>query len=883
MAKSLIDVAKHENKLRKIIQLNQAGATVFTDKTSQILVSGASKSEFIEAFKDDIDKTARFLVDSLGIINSISNGLIMELETLDNTVESFFESTYEDGIISLCGVKFDINKNVSFEKSELIDFMYQNLFSINRKELSLLSKALVRYETAISDIEKAVLYPSTILADKLIEKIGYIDQQFNEFRKALNYEENSEFTSIFNRSGVTDVIQNSTFIDSRGVRQTTQTHKNNLNILSEISDGIKNNKFKYIEAIEIDGDGDVVKALKVIKQIERLKINCESKFTLKFRKLGNLKARGVFFANGLIVAEDVRDTSALIHEIAHFIHLTNNKIFTSKFVNYMINKLGQRVDFENLDVSDGIKEEYVKKSEYYNDPKEVIARALEIAALFANEKSKIIFGSDELDMIKSRNFYETLEGIYFNFKSFDDETVEEMLKLWELFYETSYSETQNTGIDNFYKINTRYQRVELEKVKTIKEILLDERKKEEKEKRALYSMVTGDNIDLIIDNRPSSLSLKRLATVIFENIGYCGGHKKSNTAKDWADITELDYATIFEKLNHLIKIKLTEKEYIMFLIELESSRGLDNLKQYVGLNGFKNIQFRMDIKKTIKENYSNGNYSKYATWQSAVTKTVFALASTEILNDLEFLKEYITTNPSSVYAISKLDGIPKEISLKLGYFLLRNFEDKGCFIPLICFTDSDFLLEYFRKTSDVVSFYKISEELRNNVSFMNEVLNIFETNDTLLIAAFSNIGKNLSTDIEFMEFWIKKEPTLIKYIDETVKFYFEPKKETNIVKEKINKIKVIQKDNFEELIKTAIIEDFEHTKTGETLKIMKVNSFISDFKAFNEYLIKNQIAYYSKYARGFIIQNIEKVACSTISIAIYSTDILANFANGTLF
>ena len=89
MAKSLIDVAKHENKLRKIIQLNQAGATVFTDKTSQILVSGASKSEFIEAFKDDIDKTARFLVDSLGIINSISNGLIMELETLDNTVESF--------------------------------------------------------------------------------------------------------------------------------------------------------------------------------------------------------------------------------------------------------------------------------------------------------------------------------------------------------------------------------------------------------------------------------------------------------------------------------------------------------------------------------------------------------------------------------------------------------------------------------------------------------------------------------------------------------------------------------------------------------------------------------------------------------------------------
>ncbi|KLE01851.1 hypothetical protein [Aliarcobacter butzleri] len=884
MAKSLIDVAKHENKLRQIIQLNEIGAILFTDKTSQAIASGVSKSEFIEAFKDDIDKTARFLVDSLGIINSIQNGLIMELSTLDNDVESFFRSTYKDGIISLCGIKFDINKRVSFGKSELIDFIYKNLFDIDKKELSFLSKALTKYETATTDIEKAVLYPSTILADKLIEKIGYIDQKFNEYRKTLSYEDNLEFTTIFNRSGVTDVIQNSTYIDSKGVRQTV--HKNHLHILSEISDGIKSDNFKYIEAIEIDGDGDVVKALKVIKQIERLKINCESKFTLKFRKLGNLNARGIFFSSNLIVAEDVRDTSALIHEIAHFIHLTNASIFESKFVNHMINKLSKRIDFNNLQVSDYEKDEISKKSKYYCDPKEIIARALEIAALFANEQSRVIFGTDDLDMIKSRAFYEGYEGIYFNFNSFDDETIEEMLQLWELFYETSYDETQNSNIDNFYKININYRRTLVENVKTAKDLLKEEMKREEKEKKALYSMVTGENIQLIINNKPSTLPLEMLSTVIFQNIEYCGAHKKSNTVDDWIQIIENDWARIFLSLNDELKSSLSNREYVMFLIELESLKILDILRTHIGLDGF-NIDFRMKLKRQFKES-KNINYTSYKNWQSQVVKSPLLFAEINILEDIDFLKSYISNNPFAARSICKLNEISKTTVMEIGYFMLENMIDKKSFIPGDCFNDFDFAFKFMSLAKDVIYFTSISEELKNSITFMNGVLPFFEGN--LLIIAFSNIGKNLSTDIEFMKYWVSKEPLLIKYVDESIKVHFEPKieekksKKSKTVTDKIEKIKEIQKENFEELIKTATIEDFEHTQTKEILKVMKVNSYISDFKAFNEYLTKNDIAYYSKYARGFIIKNIEKVQTAAIvTSTIYSAEILANFANGTLF
>ena len=424
---SLVDVAKHQNKLRKIVALNEAGAIIFTDKTAMALYGKVSKSEFINAFKADVEKTATYLIDSLGIINSIKNGLIQELDSLDNSVESFFGETYKDGVITLSGVEFIPGAKAVVSRSEIIDTIYNKLFEIDRKSLNYLARTLERYETSTSDIEKALLYPSTVMADKLIEKIGLINHKFEEFRGKLSYEELEEFTSTFNRSGITDVIQASTYVDIKGVRQIANSHKSNIPVLSEISESLKASKFKYIQALELDADSDVRKVFNVISQIERLKINIKEKFVLKFRKLGNYNARGLCINTLGIVAEDVRDSSALIHEIAHYVHLSNMQIFESKFVNYMIDKLTQRVDLNNVPVV--AQSNIAKKETYYLSREEVIARALEIAALFANETSRVIWSEADLDLIKSRSFYEEYEGIYFNFNSFDEETKDYMVKM----------------------------------------------------------------------------------------------------------------------------------------------------------------------------------------------------------------------------------------------------------------------------------------------------------------------------------------------------------------------------------------------------------------------------------------------------------------------
>ena len=130
------------------------------------------------------------------------------------------------------------------------------------------------------------------------------------------------------------------------------------------------------------------------------------------------------------------------------------------------------------------------------------------------------------------------------------------------------------------------------------------------------------------------------------------------------------------------------------------------------------------------------------------------------------------------------------------------------------------------------------------------------------------------------------EELTVKYKDKLESKTVEPETTpTNkTVGDKIEEVKHLQKQEFEEIIKSAEIVDFEHTKTGKQLKVLKVKDRIANFKAFNEYLINNGIAYYSKFAQGFIIKNLERVqVASSTALAIYSQDLLETFAKGTLF
>ena len=879
--KSLINVSKHEDKLRKIIKLNEIGSTIYTDKSSEALSFGCSKSEFIEALKKDIDKTAKDLIDSKDILLSINNGLIMDINSLDNNVENFFAKTYNKigNKVTLSGVRFFLNEKTFPTKNEIIESIYSNILQTNKKDLNNLSRSITLYETTTDKIKKTLLYPSILLADELIERVGHINTKFNKFRSTMEFDEKLSYDTTFKRSGVTEVIQNSTYINKEGILQCVHTNKS---AARKIASKLMNNEFKYIEAVEIDGDGDCEKAYKLIKQIERLKINSTHKFTLKFRKLGNLHARGVFFQSGLIVAEDVRDTSALLHEIAHFIHLSNTNIYNHDFVNYMIAKLRSRINFNNLNVTELEKEAIIKKDAYYTDSKEVIARALEVASLFAFEEGKFIQSTEEFDLIKSREFYAKYEGIYFDFLSFNDETINEMNKLYTLFYDTTYDEILDTNIDNFVKIDTSYSRIEKEK--DAYSILKEERKRQEKEKKALFSLVTSSNIELIIQNK-GSLTLRELALVIISNISYCGGHNKSMTAANWSYVCN-DKSGIVLILLEEMQENLSNKDYIGFLYELKITKLLEGIKTFALAEGF-SVSTRMSIKANIKEHITDSYFFKLKENMRFIFKTPLFFADTNLLNNTEFITKTIDVHPLVVQHLEEIKLIEKENLIKYFLYFLEKFPKKSIYMSTSSLMLNKRIMKKYLQSLDSINYLaRFSGKTFDTEEIVDVLLEKFPESQEYI---FERIGDNLKNNYDFMSKHISLNKDLERFIGDEIKYLFT--KEESII-QKIDIVVSNEKESttqeadnntdFEDLIKSSEIVDFTHTETGEILKVFRIKEKISNFKAFNKYVIKKGIAYYSRIANGFIIQNIEKVATVTGS-TLYSQELMDLFSSGKLF
>ena len=535
----------------------------------------------------------------------------------------------------------------------------------------------------------------------------------------------------------------------------------------------------------------------------------------------------------MVVAEDYRDTSALLHEIAHLIHLTNPAINNNKFVNYMIDKLTQRVDLNNVPIE--CQANIAKKDAYYTSKEEVIARALEIAALYANESSRVIWSDDDFDLIKSRSFYEEFEGIYFNFNSFDEDTKAEMLKLWELFYETSYSEVANTDIDLFVKIDTRFRITQ----KEIYELLKEADRLSTRELKELYSFVNMENIDLIINNKPHSLGIENLALVLFQKINLWSGMNQKMSVSDWSDILENQFAPIFLKLLKVVKENLDSYQYVEWLLKFKHNIAFKAVDSLLGLNGF-NLNFRTKVRSDLEK---LPNWLEFKEFRDSLVKfSPISLASKEVLEDLEFVKKFYIDNHQEALRLKESGLFDEETYMSI-YRHMYDCE-KTTFIP-----------------TDIMKIITVEEKI--------------EINNHMIETSSKN-------EIETLV-----EELTVKYKDQleskkTVEPETTPTNKT--VGDKIEEVKHLQKQEFEEIIKSAEIVDFEHTKTGKQLKVLKVKDRIANFKAFNEYLINNGIAYYSRFAQGFIIKNYERVKiASSTALAIYSQDLLETFAKGTLF
>lgn len=649
--KNLLDIKKYSNALARLVatvQLKEHSVDCYFENASQAISLGYSRSEILESLNKDIGKTADDLFNSQAIIKSIKDGKVIEFDSLHNSVEDVFGGTYnnDNGTITLSGVCFTIGETGTLTKAELTAMILKSLFGIDKKELSGVLKTLTRYETATDDIQKAILYPSTILADDLIRKITDQEIAYSSFKRGMSYEEESEFNRIFNRTGVTGVIQNATYIDAEGRKQLAPSHK--AKDANELETLLKGGKLRYIEAVECDGDGSLEKMTMLVKQIEKLELNTKVKFTFKARKLGNLKARGVFFASHLIVAEDVRDTSAVLHELGHLIHMISHA--DDPFVNYLIGKLTPMVDLAN------VKFPLSRGAEYYLDSNEVVARACEIGGLFARREGRKAFADDAtFELIISDQYYADVEGIYFNFTSFDETTKQELVALYELFYETSPDEVRSSRFDNFIKIDTNYRKEK----KSFNDVLEDWARKNERELREIYSLVKHSTINQIIKNKGQA-TLSELTMAILTNISYCGNHNAKMTPSDWADAIE-DKAAVICALFDALESSLSEKGLFLFRARLPKATAWKRVENTVLLGGFRD-KFRPMIKKNLQA-IGATFYDRVVGMKESLRNISDSLTA-EMLSDEKFMDEVIVDSPET---IARLDANMVDMETLLGW------------------------------------------------------------------------------------------------------------------------------------------------------------------------------------------------------------------------
>ena len=751
MTKNILDNQKHQNKLLALIQATvaqqESGVTCYFENASMAISLSQSRTEIISALDKDVKKTATHLRDVLPIINSIKNSIVTELSnTSFNYVDDVFGNTYnkEENSVTLSGVEFSIEEQLTATVGLLSTLIYGNIFGIDKKELSATIKSIALFEKETDSVKKAILYPATIKADEIIARITEEEIKYSDFRNHMSFEDKAAFDVTFKRTGIDGVIQNSTYIDNSGIKQILPQHKGQ--DANEIAFLMSVGRLKYIDGLEVDGDGDISKALRVINQIERLKINSKVKFTLKFRKLGGYKARGLFMQSQLIVAEDVRDTSALLHEIGHLIHMTN--LEDNAFVNNMIARLSPRIDFTNTpeDFQDALTD---SKSNYYRDEKEIVARAIEIASLFAQEQSEMILGDDEFMLIKNRAYYEELEGIYFNFTTFSDADKEDMLKLFKLFYQTSPDEVVSTGMDNFYKIDTQYTKEKKEL--TIQEIIRIEARKQITHQKALYSMVNAENIKTIFDNRGDATELELSASII-ANITHCGNHKARMSAKDWSEVVE-NKAGVVNYILEEVEASLSLKGYIQFLTSLKKSRLWSRIDGSVLLDGF-TIPFRKQLRKELELNTSEAFDKLSAFNKSIMNKHPMVLATKDILLDKGFVSQILEHNN---VAMRYVDSSKISLELLREYFLtMFNVSKNNVFMPEALKNDIETMDTVIVENPSFVM--SAGDEYTNNPEVMQRALAMDKP------IQFYNLGEILRDDAEFVAPFIKKDPSLVTYL-----------------------------------------------------------------------------------------------------------------------
>lgn len=469
---TLIDISKHTDAVIKLAEFIAKSEQKIFYSSLVGIDETTTANDVLLNFDKDMIKTINTYEKIHSLLSTVDkNDKVERLENDQKDLKEIFKEYYNssDKTIQLPEIKLELLK--SFDKEEAKDTLSTALIGVSYKEF----KKLLRKIDDIYKIDKDTiqneedsiyylsLYGERKKYEVIVDAIKNLVGEFSDYRQSTSNVNKSLIDNqiTMNRSMIDSVIQNSTYMSKEeGLVQLATSHKKNFKVIESIYEKhIK--KGNLLSALEIDPDVSIEAISSILDQLEdEVKLNINKKFVLKFRKLGNYNANGLYIHKFNIVACDIKEPSALIHELTHLVDLSNSEIQNEPFRQYIVNKYKDLCDINLMN------DFQQKKAKYYFNDDEIIARLGEISYLlkkydYNGEEANVFFENVKLEqdkeegkifrLVKKIDFYIENSAIYFDFKELKKENLVELKN----YYDSYFSKTNENIKDLSYMRDNR--------------------------------------------------------------------------------------------------------------------------------------------------------------------------------------------------------------------------------------------------------------------------------------------------------------------------------------------------------------------------------------------------------------------------------------------
>lgn len=582
------------------------------------------------------------------------------------------------------------------------------------------------------------------------------------------------------------------------------------------------------------------KVQSTIEQTNSQNLSIDKPFIYRIRKIYEKRnIEGMYIED----KENINDTivvdpnfpGAFIHELAHLIDF--KKFKKDDIRNYIIKKYKSKIKLE--DFSDNLK--------YYLEitkPTEIIARLMELAYLkkYPNEEKNII------RLVDNKEFYEMRSKTYFNFEEFKSSDWEELIAIYDVFFEDVLSKSEKEEKLDWLKINKEstylnegeshfsYFRTEEDKEKTALLKIL----------RAYNPEITQKMFDDIRENPNNSYHIKDegLVMLFYYFLSTDKLNQYNNVNRIVPEIYMAhnlgNYKVIREEFNKidsglLTKLLNANKEFKRFNGYLVHRNNKDTIKKSLDNIGKKFPIFE-DIELELKDSLFNlvldADYG------------LFNLLNTQNINEIikkdanVFLNEILEITNTS-FEKSKNYKARSFIEKLYYYNNYRNYSNIKNDFPIVNKEDVKEILKYIVKNNVHFNFYYQRDSQDGNIAEeLESIKQAYADGYPVLEKIDDEFVNRVMNDIEYI---LRKS---IKKITKNEYFAFKEVKIPNFLNKEGFELLVRNAENKEDLKK--FISVYSKGKTISELKEIDIYKYLSkedkeDLNIKMEIMIKKEI------------------------------------------